>query len=837
MKNNNVYRLDLESFGNREGLLIDEGGERELLHWDEVVPAFKEWSAKGQLYWKKARLLVDFFTKSTLSFSLKRGEGVVFTPWVCSGKQRFLLSECDAVNSCGLSFCIRKSFLRFFDVSVSRDVLRWAWENADAELPRDEVAKRLQDWRDEEIKLEIEDGLERILEEEASAGAEVFPFLRLRDPRGAFADLWMDYGEESFPFHDSSVGERNLPAEAAWEQDLLETDYLRKAVGSSHYYCPVDKVAKSLAFMIELGWKVLDMHGKRVCLQKDVDLHVSSTPSSLRLQGQVDFGDFQAPIEELVGTFNRRETFVNLGADRVGLLDSDTLPTTLTQLAADGEIREDGLYLRKNCFGSLGPLFDLGSGASCDESLEALRHRIGSFTGIETVQPGSQFQGQLRSYQEEGLSWLSFLDDFGFSGLLADDMGLGKTVQVVAFLSRLLQDGDRVLIVVPRSLLFHWRDEIERFLPGTDVLVHHGAQRGDDFGTVTVTTYGTLRQDMDSLRTVDFRAIILDEAQQIKNPNSQISQAVCQLRAPFRLSLTGTPVENSLDELWAHFRFLMPDLLGELQSFSAQVLAAQSDSRHMQAIKRKVKPFLLRRRKDDVAQELPEKTELVHRVEMDEEQRRIYEECLAVAKSKLQGPRMEVLEAILRLRQICCHPSLLESMLEEAGERKSAKMQALLLDLENLVASGSKVLVYSQFTSMLGLIRKEVSERAWKHVVLDGSTRNREAVVKQFQEDPDTSIFLISLKAGGTGLNLTAADAVLLYDPWWNLAAENQAIDRAHRIGRHDPVLAKRYVTVDSIEEKMMSLKESKRKLVEELWEGSEGQAQLSDEDLRWLLN
>lgn len=837
MAGENIYTIDPESLGSREGLVLRQGSRREELPWKEVIPFFKELAAKGQLYWGKSRLLADFFTQSRLGFTLEEGDAIQVVPFVVSGKQRFPLSECDAVCSQHPSWCIRKSFLKRFDPVVPRDVLRWAWENRHVNLSLEEAAARVAEWREDEIEVEFADGVEARINAQAEAGREVLPFLRLRDPRGAFADLWMDYGDETFPYHDPLQSERNRPAEDAWEKDLLETAFIRKDVGSSHYYCPVDQVAKSLAFLLELGWKVMDMHGKRVCLQQNVDLQVDSSPRNLQIRGKVDFGDFQAPIQDLVGTFNRRETFVKLGADSVGLLDSDLLPQTLTQLAADGEVSERGIRVRKNQFGSLAPLFDLCPHISCDASLNQLRDRIDSFTGVEVVNPAESFQGELREYQQQGLSWLSFLDDFSFSGLLADDMGLGKTVQVIAFLSRILGANDQVLIVVPRSLLFHWKGEIERFLPGTEVQLHHGSDRSEQMAQVNITTYGTLRRDVDLLAASEFRALILDEAQQIKNPNSQISQAVCQLQATFRLSLTGTPVENSLEELWAHFRFLMPDLLGDLPSFSAQVLAAQSDSRHLQAIKRKVKPFLLRRRKSEVAKDLPEKTELVHRVEMDEGQRRIYEECLAVAKSKVNGPRMEVLEAILRLRQICCHPLLVESMLQEEGDRRSAKMQALLLDLENLVSSGSKVLVYSQFTSMLSLIRQEVAERQWKHVVLDGTTRNREVVVEQFQEDPETAIFLISLKAGGTGLNLTAADAVLLYDPWWNLAAENQAIDRAHRIGRHDPVLAKRYVTIDSIEEKMMTLKESKRQLVEGLWEGAEGEQKLSDDDLRWLLN
>jgi SNF2 family DNA or RNA helicase len=309
--------------------------------------------------------------------------------------------------------------------------------------------------------------------------------------------------------------------------------------------------------------------------------------------------------------------------------------------------------------------------------------------------------------------------------------------------------------------------------------------------------------------------------------------------------LTGTPIENHLSEIWAHFRFLIPDLFGEQKDFLADVTAGQADFRYMQRLRKKLRPFMLRREKGEVAKELPERIEQVVWVEMPSQQRKVYDDFLAGFKGNLLKKvesdgigkhRMEVLEAILRLRQICCHPLLVLSQSENVGELSSGKLEALLQDLETVVEEKRKVLVYSQFTSMLQLIAKEAKRSQWPLVYLDGQTKDREKVVQQFQEDPTISLFLISLKAGGIGLNLTAADYVFLYDPWWNEAVENQAIDRAHRIGRKDTVIAKRYVMVESVEEKIMSLKASKRSLLIDMMEDTASMNQLTIDDLHYLL-
>jgi SNF2 family DNA or RNA helicase len=418
-------------------------------------------------------------------------------------------------------------------------------------------------------------------------------------------------------------------------------------------------------------------------------------------------------------------------------------------------------------------------------------------------------------------------------------------VQLLAFLSQLKLTAP-VLIVMPTSLLFNWKNEIEKFLAHASVYLHHGPQRSGELSflakqALILTSYSTLRQDLALLSALHYHCVILDEAQMIKNAHTQVAQAVFALQADFRLSITGTPIENHLGELWSQFRFLIPDLFQSEKLFYAEVEASSSDRRYLEKIRKKIKPFFLRRTKEEVAKDLPERIDQIVLVEMSSEQREIYEGFLSgirsnlIAKVSLDGlakHRMEVLEALLRLRQICCHPLLVDQQLDQQTPNLSAKMELVLQDVAMAIEEKKKVLVYSQFTSLLQLLAKEFKERSWPFVYLDGNTVDREKRVESFQNDREIPLFLISLKAGGVGLNLTAADYVFLFDPWWNEAVENQAINRAHRIGRQETVIAKRYITVGTIEEKMMKMKEAKRSLAENIFQGDPNHPGISEEEL-----
>lgn len=683
------------------------------------------------------------------------------------------------------------------------------------------------------------------------------PLLLLKDRWGAFADLWMDYGHrQTVARHDSQLVlkdskgkvllKRDLKAEDNWEKDLLETDFIKKIVDTSHYYCPMDCVAKSLTFLLEVGWEIHDWQGRRVVKQTGWGLDFAEIPQMITVKGHLNYDTHQADVSAVLGAFNRREQFIQLSSDTVGLLPIGEGKQALQDLAEESEMVGQEVRIKKSRFGSLEPLWEHASSSS---SLTVLKEKWQNFTGIEEALPGSAFQGQLRPYQQQGVNWLSFLHDYGFHGILADEMGLGKTIQILAFLSRLPKRGIPHLIILPTSLLFNWKNEISRFLPSFKTIVHQGSNRAAVAATlaaadVILTSYTTLRIDLSLFQSIAFACLILDEAQMIKNASTQTAQAVCQLRGEMRLCLTGTPIENHRGELWSHFHFLIPDLLGSQESFDAAMQAAESDNRYLERIKRKIAPFILRRCKKEVATDLPERIDQVVWVEMGEEQRMAYDSLLAGFKSgllkkvELEGigkHRMEVLEAILRLRQVCCHPLLVSSLLNTPS-LESAKYDALMQDLETIVEEEHKVLVYSQFTSMLKLLTRGADERGWNYCYLDGETKNREEVVRQFQEERARSIFFISLKAGGVGLNLTAADYVFLYDPWWNEAVEEQAINRAHRIGRESHVIAKRFVMAESVEERIMKMKEAKRAMIDELFEAGKGSTEITMEDLQFLL-
>ncbi|TFH28889.1 MAG: DEAD/DEAH box helicase, partial [Myxococcales bacterium] len=421
--------------------------------------------------------------------------------------------------------------------------------------------------------------------------------------------------------------------------------------------------------------------------------------------------------------------------------------------------------------------------------------------------------GELRAYQGAGASWLARLRDAGLGAVLADDMGLGKTVQALAVFK------GRTLVVCPRSVIFNWIHEIERFRPDLGVLLYHGPDRALRPADITLTTYATLRLDAEVLCDVDWDAVVLDEAQAIKNPDIQVARAAYELQAKFRLSLSGTPIENRLDELWSQMHFVNRGLLGGRRDFAERyerpMLAG--DAAATERLQRRIRPFVLRRLKKEVATELPPRTDSVLICELDDEERKLYDALRLAARAEvvkqIEGGAsvMAALEALLRLRQAACHPGLLPGK----SASTSSKVEALIEALDDAVADGHKALVFSQWTSLLDLVEPHLEAHQIDYLRLDGSTRDRGAVVGAFQDEAGPPVLLISLKAGGTGLNLTAADHVFLLDPWWNPAVEEQAADRAHRIGQDRPVMVYRLVAKDTVEERVLDLQQRKRAIAD----------------------
>tara|TARA_R110002095_G_scaffold151154_1_gene130744 strand:- start:84 stop:3440 length:3357 start_codon:yes stop_codon:yes gene_type:complete len=488
------------------------------------------------------------------------------------------------------------------------------------------------------------------------------------------------------------------------------------------------------------------------------------------------------------------------------------------------------------------------------KKLLELGQKSKDFKGIETVSMPKTVKADLRPYQQEGLNWLQFLRDYSFSGILADDMGLGKTLQALSHIALIkATDGNHkpILIITPTSVAFNWQMEAEKFTPSLKVLVLHGPDRKENFEKVPdhdiiVTTYPLISRDEKFFLEQQFDTIILDEAQYIKNAQTKLNKTICQLKANHRLSLTGTPVENHLSELWAQFNFLMPGFLGSKKEFKHSFrdpIEKHQSADIQKALARRVKPFVLRRDKNQVMTELPPKTVIVRNIELDKDQRDLYESirismhkkvAAAIAQKGLAKSHITVLDALLKLRQTCCDPSLLK--IKAAQDiKKSAKLETLLDMLEEMIEEGRKILLFSQFTSMIKIIEERLTEKGIKYVKITGSTKDRKTPVETFQKG-EVPLFIISLKAGGTGLNLTAADAVIHYDPWWNPAVEEQATDRAHRMGQDKPVFVYKLIASGTVEEKILEMQDKKRAVAKSIFdENANTGHKLSADDINTL--
>ncbi|MBX3231770.1 MAG: DEAD/DEAH box helicase [Labilithrix sp.] len=462
---------------------------------------------------------------------------------------------------------------------------------------------------------------------------------------------------------------------------------------------------------------------------------------------------------------------------------------------------------------------------------------LDGFEGIPKAALPADLHATLRDYQARGVDWLAFLRGAGLGGVLADDMGLGKTLQAICALPA----GRRALVVCPKSVVYNWQAELARFRPGLSVHVFHGPTRAlDPKADVTLTTYAVLRIDAELLAKESWDTVVLDEAQAIKNEASQTARAAFALSADFKLALSGTPVENRLEELWSVMTFANPGLLGGRASFQDRYVSpiASHDEDAAARLRAKIRPVVLRRMKRDVLPELPPRTDVVLHVELDEEERIVYDAVRAATKKELAAKLAEgagvlaALEALLRLRQASCHSALVPGQKAEG----SSKVEALLGALEDAAAGGHKALVFSQWTSLLDLVEPHLRAAGIRFTRLDGSTKDRGAVVDAFQDPSGPPVLIASLKAGGTGLNLTAADHVFLLDPWWNPAAEDQAADRAHRIGQDRPVMVYRLVAKDTVEERILALQEKKRALADVALGEAGAAAGVTREDLLALL-
>jgi len=689
-----------------------------------------------------------------------------------------------------------------------------------------------------------------------------------RGPNRFTADVQFLYDELSVPAGDHSAGivdperQRIVPRDAAAEQELLTELAARGArplsgseAATHTAWIPKKHFASVVDELVEAGW-IVEAEGHVIRKAGRYQMSVTSGIDWFDLDGECEFDGATVKLPSLLAALRHGERFVTLDDGSRGLLPREWLQR-FAPLAELGEVDHDHIRFQPSQALFLDALLAARDEAvSVDQPFAQLRRKLQTFNGIAPRREPRGFHGELRHYQREGLGWLHFLRDFGFGGCLADDMGLGKTVQVLALLqSRRMRprddQGNRApsLAVVPRSLIFNWLDEAERFTPNLRTLQYTGTGRKhlrDQFGDadLIVTTYGTLRRDITTLKDTHFDYVILDEAQAIKNPQSQNAKACRLINADHRLALTGTPVENHLGELWSLLEFLNPGMLGRSSAFRRLTGDRDQQPDRLPALRQALKPFILRRTKQNVLSELPEKTEQTLCCDLKGKHRRRYNEirdyyraslAKKIESSGLAKSKIHVLEALLRLRQAACHPGLLD---KDEMDGPSAKLDALMEQLAEVIDEGHKALVFSQFTALLAIVRRRLDRDGIRYEYLDGRTQKRKECVQRFQEDPECPLFLISLKAGGHGLNLTAAEYVFILDPWWNPAVEAQAIDRVHRIGQQRRVFAYRLIARDSVEEKILELQKNKRDLADAIVSADDSLVRnLTVDDLQLLLS
>lgn len=584
-------------------------------------------------------------------------------------------------------------------------------------------------------------------------------------------------------------------------------------------------------------------------------IHISSNTDWFDAKVEILFGDQKVTVDDVKKALGNKQQFVQLGDGTLGILPEEWI-RKYSLLFRVGEGKQGSMKLSKYHFSVVEELYMQRDEEELFFQLEEKYDKLKEHHTIKPIAAPAHLKDILRPYQESGFQWLNYLSEVQWGGILADDMGLGKTIQTLSFLHHLktVNGSLKALVVCPTTLMFNWQNEITKFTPGITFYVHHGGQRTrENLGTsgadVIITTYGTLRSDIKQFVDVHFDYVVLDESQAIKNPSSKVTKAACLLRARNRLCLSGTPLQNNTFDIYAQMNFLNPGMLGSVEFFKQEFsipIDKFGEKEQKDHLRKLLFPFILRRTKEQVAKDLPEKQEMVLFCEMGAEQRRIYDayrndyrdKILGVVDSQgIQRSQLTILQGLMKLRQICDSPAIIKD--EEKYPNVSVKLEELGREItENI--SNHKALVFSQFLGMLALVKEKMKEQGVDYEYFDGSSSvaDRERAIKRFQEDDNCRVFLISLKAGGVGLNLTAADYVYIVDPWWNPAVEQQAIDRTHRIGQTKNIFAYRMICTDTVEDKILKLQDRKRSLARELITDDEGFVKnLTREDVEYLFS
>lgn len=789
-----------------------------LISASKTFVCLKTIAALGRLYFNKIKLVPDFFSEVNLFFHVEEKEGKYFIlPFY--GKEEGLqpLLECDFIFPGNPNWFIKGMLLKTFNPDLES---KWVKQVKKGELylENKEELKNLIDevYEDEGFAPKV-----RLNFNEEEGGEEAFPRLKLKDRFGTEVEITFKAGDKIFSY--SEMAKKDKQILIYYEKDLMEAGYEKNRAIEGIFSAGTDKAKNALYFLVECGWQVFDYLDREVLLSSKNDLHLNYEKEGLFLKGALSFKGQEIDLREAYHALKKDDYFIPLSKDKVGLLPKEAYKPLKEAIRIGQDLGSKGIRLEKAQILNEKVLSAFDE-TGMDSKIKTLKANLSNFGNISETKPGPSFKGSLRHYQQMGLNWLFFLKQYGLGGLLADDMGLGKTVQVIALLSLIKEEGKH-LIVVPTSLLFNWQRELEKFLRDISFYCHNGKDRlkelDPDKNEIILTSYALLREDLEFFQNYSYSSLILDEAQNIKNAKTKTASAIFSLRSDFRIAITGTPVENRIEELFSIFQFLMPSFTTEKIKSN---LIEESFEGMGSSTRKKFKPFILRRTKDEVAEELPEKIEQTVFLEMEKGEALGYERLFKQEKDFLREllegeekvPTLQIFELILRLRQYACHPLLVSSLLDETQQiKESVKFNRLIEEIQEIRNEGRKVLVFSQFTKVLDLISNALKKEQIVFSRLDGSqnVKEREANIKKFKESPEISPFLISLSAGGVGLNLPEADTVILYEPWWNEAKERQAIDRAHRIGRKNVVLAKRYIYKNTIEEKMMLLKEKKTKI------------------------
>lgn len=606
------------------------------------------------------------------------------------------------------------------------------------------------------------------------------------------------------------------------KNSLSPWEYVRKEEG-------LRWLSKHTELIQAIGIEIHQDHPERKINFSRPEISITTTTVGdwFDIHAIVKIGQYKIPFIKFRSHILRNRREYKLPDGSIAILPDDWFSDYRHLMEVSEEKDGDKLSIRKY----QAPLLHLPTAGK--DLLKSL-HDMKGLDRVPEVEVPKYLKATLRRYQAQGYDWLVFLKEHGMGGILADDMGLGKTIQTLSMLQREKEEGNDVpsLIIMPTSLIHNWKNEAKKFTPQLKVAIHTGVSRSKDVKSfvgqdLILSTYGIARQDIDILVQFPFHYVILDESQMIKNPESKTAKAIKKLKSRHRLSLTGTPVENTVMDIWSQMSFLNPGLLGNdafFKKFYVTPIEKESNEKRSAKLRRIINPFILRRKKHQVEKELPPRIEKIHYCEMEEPQKNLYEETRSSYRNYLmelitantwKKNKLNILTGLQKLRQIAIHPQLVEK--EKYKLKQSGKYLEVKRMLKQVLNKRSKVLIFSQFVKMLHILRDDLTEEGIRFNYLDGSTRNRQEQVDTFQNNKEISVFLISLKAGGVGLNLTAADYVFILDPWWNPAVENQAIDRSHRIGQKKTVFFYKFITKDSIEEKILGLQRRKAKLSDDI--------------------